>query len=61
MSLGHPCGALFVVGLGDSKELHAAQILGFGLRLVLGFLCWHGSEAQTHPGGAADAFGSMAI
>ena len=48
-----------MVGLGDSKELHAAQILGFGLRLVLGFLCWHGSEARTHPGGAADAFGSM--
>lgn len=48
-----------MVGLGDSKELHAAQILGFGLWLVLGFLCWHGSEARTHLGGAADAFGSM--
>ena len=31
-------------GIGDPEELHATEVLGLGLRLVLGFLCGHGEH-----------------
>lgn len=41
-----PICCLQVEGLGDTEELHAAQVLGARLRLVPGLLRGHGWESQ---------------